>query len=383
MNIKSLLLGSAAALVAVSGARAADAIVAAEPEPVEYVRVCDAFGTGYFYIPGTETCLRIGGYMRVEGFGGTPYTQITGMAGKKTYNLHTRSSLQVSTASETELGTLRTFLEVRHNWNTSQLPIGVAPAFTAPGAPGYSNGSTIDLNHAWIQLGGLRFGKTDSFFTTWTGYAGSVINDWTPVKYGLFGTHLISYTVTGGAWRAGLSLEQGDSNRTVVAATATTPAVTAGWGIDDYMPHVVAGLGFTAGMVDLSGTIGWDSRNAAGQGGWAGKIRANVKFNDAASAFLMLMYGQNTSAYTAWAIAGNTNTFAVIGGGSYAFTDKATFNFQAGWANAPTPVKDTWNLTANVAYALVPGLTITPEVSWVSTAGVGSVGAGIRAQRSF
>ncbi|MGO4659811.1 porin, partial [Ensifer sp. 2YAB10] len=47
MNIKSLLLGSAAALAAVSGAQAADAIVAAEPEPMEYVRVCDAFGNAF------------------------------------------------------------------------------------------------------------------------------------------------------------------------------------------------------------------------------------------------------------------------------------------------------------------------------------------------
>ena len=61
MNIKSLLIGSAAALAAVSGAQAADAIVAAEPEPLEYVRVCDAFGTGFFYIPGTVTCLKFGG----------------------------------------------------------------------------------------------------------------------------------------------------------------------------------------------------------------------------------------------------------------------------------------------------------------------------------
>ena len=63
MNIKSLLLGSAAALVAVSGARAADAVMAPEPEPVEYVRVCDAYGAGFFYIPGTETCLAISGYV--------------------------------------------------------------------------------------------------------------------------------------------------------------------------------------------------------------------------------------------------------------------------------------------------------------------------------
>ena len=66
MNIKSLLLGSAAALAVVSGAQAADAIVAAEPEPMEYVRVCDAFGTGFFYIPGTETCLKIGGFVRFQ-----------------------------------------------------------------------------------------------------------------------------------------------------------------------------------------------------------------------------------------------------------------------------------------------------------------------------
>ncbi|MDP3899349.1 MAG: porin, partial [Mesorhizobium sp.] len=63
MNIKSLLIGSAAALVAVTGARAADAVMAPEPEPVEYVRICDAYGAGFFYIPGTETCLKISGYV--------------------------------------------------------------------------------------------------------------------------------------------------------------------------------------------------------------------------------------------------------------------------------------------------------------------------------
>src|SRR5689334_24898360 len=66
MNIKSLLLGSAAALIAVSGARAADAVVVAEPEPAEYVKICDVYGAGYFYIPGPETCLRIGGYVRYD-----------------------------------------------------------------------------------------------------------------------------------------------------------------------------------------------------------------------------------------------------------------------------------------------------------------------------
>src|SRR5690606_11075385 len=66
MNIKSLLIGSAAALVMATGAQAADAIVMPEPEPMDYVRICDVYGTGFYYIPGTETCLKIGGYMRYE-----------------------------------------------------------------------------------------------------------------------------------------------------------------------------------------------------------------------------------------------------------------------------------------------------------------------------
>src|SRR5690606_4434725 len=55
INIKTLLTGSAAAPAVVSGSQAAGAIVATEPQPMEYVRVCDTFGTGFFYIPGTET----------------------------------------------------------------------------------------------------------------------------------------------------------------------------------------------------------------------------------------------------------------------------------------------------------------------------------------
>jgi hypothetical protein len=30
------------------------------------VRVCTAYGAGYFYIPGTDTCLKVGGYLRAD-----------------------------------------------------------------------------------------------------------------------------------------------------------------------------------------------------------------------------------------------------------------------------------------------------------------------------
>ncbi|MBY5406077.1 porin, partial [Rhizobium leguminosarum] len=111
MNIKSLLLGSAAALAVVSGAQAADAIVAAEPEPVEYVRVCDAYGTGYFYIPGTETCLKIEGYIRFQvNVGDNP-----GGDNDSDWDAVTRGQVQFTAKSDTEYGPLTGVIVMQFN----------------------------------------------------------------------------------------------------------------------------------------------------------------------------------------------------------------------------------------------------------------------------
>ena len=72
--VKSLILGSAAGLIAMSGAQAADLPVKAKA--VEYVRICSLYGAGFFYIPGTDTCIKLGGYLRVDTtFNGAPYDQ--------------------------------------------------------------------------------------------------------------------------------------------------------------------------------------------------------------------------------------------------------------------------------------------------------------------
>src|SRR5262249_21152534 len=70
--IKSATLGSAAVLVALGGARAADLPVKAKA--VEYVRICSLYGPGFLYIPGTDTCIKLGGYLRVDTtFNGGPH----------------------------------------------------------------------------------------------------------------------------------------------------------------------------------------------------------------------------------------------------------------------------------------------------------------------
>ena len=64
--VKSLLLGTAAGFVAVAGAQAADMPVKAKP--VEYVKICSLYGDGFFYLPGTETCIRLGGSVQAIPF---------------------------------------------------------------------------------------------------------------------------------------------------------------------------------------------------------------------------------------------------------------------------------------------------------------------------
>ena len=48
------------------------------------------------------------------------------------------------------------------------------------------------VEHAYIELAGFRVGMTDSLFSTFTGYAGGVIND-DIIDYGPYDTHQIAY----------------------------------------------------------------------------------------------------------------------------------------------------------------------------------------------
>ena len=59
-TIRSLIAGSAAGLIVMGGAQAADLLVKAKA--VEYVRICSLYGAGFYYIPDTDTCIKVGGY---------------------------------------------------------------------------------------------------------------------------------------------------------------------------------------------------------------------------------------------------------------------------------------------------------------------------------
>src|SRR5262245_22244214 len=63
-TVRNLVLSSGAGLMTLGGAQAADLPVKAKA--VEYVKVCSLYGAGFFYIPGTDTCIKLGGYFRAD-----------------------------------------------------------------------------------------------------------------------------------------------------------------------------------------------------------------------------------------------------------------------------------------------------------------------------
>ena len=178
MNIKSLLIGSAAALAAVSGAQAADAIVAAEPEPLEYVRVCDAFGTGFFYIPGTETCLKFGGYVRFQTDFGRD------RSGTSDWNSFTRAQFEIDTRTDTELGALRGFIGFRGNAGS-----------------GSATDSSVFVDQAFIELNGFKVGK---FYSWWDDGLSGESDELS--SNALFNS--IRYNYDAGTFTAGISVDE-------------------------------------------------------------------------------------------------------------------------------------------------------------------------------
>src|SRR6266700_1757000 len=166
--VKSLLLGSAAGLVAVAGAQAADLPVKAKP--VEYVKVCSLYGAGFFYIPGTDTCIKLGGAVRVQaefnaGAGGipvglgssteAPQGQLT-RSGTNDVNFRNRIYFSVDARQQTEYGTLRTYFRFGVQQTT--------PVDQTTSSPGGAPGDMIFWDRAFIQYAGFTVGKTVSFF---------------------------------------------------------------------------------------------------------------------------------------------------------------------------------------------------------------------------
>jgi len=195
-TMKSLVLGSAAALVAMSGAQAADLPVKAKA--VEYVKVCSLYGAGFYYIPGTDTCIKFGGYLRVDllvNSNSDNTGNVSPQGGSKNrltngYTWRSREDFNTDTRTQTEYGVLRTYADFTFSWTSDSynanangttvyaplnITSGTNPNFIAslPNNAGTGNGSagTLGVYFAFIQFAGFTIGKAISQFSMpWVNY---------------------------------------------------------------------------------------------------------------------------------------------------------------------------------------------------------------------
>ncbi|UHS60631.1 porin [Agrobacterium vaccinii] len=370
MNIKSLLIGSAAALAAVTGAQAADAIVAAEPEPMEYVRVCDAFGTGFFYIPGTETCLKFSGYVRFQ----TDFSR--DRSGTSDWDSFTRAQFNVDTRTDTELGALRGFIEFR-------------------GDADNADSAGLNIQQAFIELGGLKVGK---FYNWWddslsgeTDYLNSAT---------LFNS--IRYTYDAGSFWAGVSVDELEGLGTRVTSanvlTGTVADIAAGIEPDNNV-GISAGVGTKLGGFTLQLIGGYDVDREDG----AVRLMGTADIGPGTLG-LAGVYSSGANAYFArseWAVAaeyaikatdkltitpgaqwfGNvsdavrTNTVAL---GTAVSGDSTTLR-SSDWSN-----RDAWTAGLTVDYKITDGLTTKMTANYYDEDGRDDQVTGfVRLQRNF
>jgi hypothetical protein len=363
MKFKLALL----AATVLGGATAAQAADLGRPAPaaVDYVKVCDAYGAGFFYIPGSDTCLQIGGYVRARYFvGGDNYSAagvgatfrpstngaFSNVAGSRLRNnalTQTQASVTFDARTNTEFGLLRSFVDAR--WT-----IGSG-----------ATGATATVDKAYIQFGGLTAGFAESFFDFFTGASfGSVFEP----TWADHTTNLLAYTF---AFGNGISATVSIQDPTI-SANFTADRVQGGQLIGPYSP---AGTTVTAGtygghkVPDFVANVrvdqAWGSAQIMGalhqnydssalygdKMGWA--IGAGVKANlpmIGVGDYVALQgaYGEGALNYVAWglyssdyfrATSGGVNSIAqtkawqISGGFHHGFTKTVSFDFDAGYAS--------------------------------------------------
>jgi hypothetical protein len=187
-GIRSFLIGGAASIFAFATAQAADLPLKAKA--VEYVKVCSLYGAGFWYIPGTDTCIKIGGYLRVDttisggGAHGQPAWSGDSGQGNRFYDAfisRSRMALTIDTRTGTEYGVVRTFAQGNFQFNnfgsSNPSTVGATPTALGGLSGSYLNGvggGYVAVEYIFIQFAGFTFGKSASAYATpWQGFPGN------------------------------------------------------------------------------------------------------------------------------------------------------------------------------------------------------------------
>ncbi len=235
-----------------------------EGQPVEYVKVCSLYGAGFYYIPGTDTCIKIGGFVRAEyghNTGGSLATYVSG--GQALYDRstdtetsRTRVALSADTRTQTEYGTLRSYLRGGWQWGTND-------AIT-------SNNNVTYFDRGFIQFAGFTFGKTESFFDFYPTPVYSYQTGYLEGSSGGVGINVAAYTAQfGNGLSASISLEDQSYRQRAVWAYTGAAAVAA-------LAHPGTNVTGGSGMFDIVGNLRVDQAWGSAQiMGALHQVRAN------------------------------------------------------------------------------------------------------------
>ncbi len=334
MKLGTLLLGTAAGLMVASAAQAADLPGEPVPAAVDYVKVCDTFGAGFFYLPGTDTCLDIGGRVRFR-------TQWNHTDDTDVLSFRADARIDFDIRTSTELGTLRTFVRLGDEFSES----------FSRGIDSGSDGIEIDL--AFIQLGYMTFGLQGDVAN------GDVLFGDNSFGYITGDDDLLGIAVLvddlGGGWYVGAGVYGSNGGRSNIL-----------WGeddVDDYAAVAFQGAvgiaGQPWGAVDLSvvyeyNDAYWDGVTQFGQ--------IEDLFTVKATADLTLAEGVDTRFTASYFDVGDVDGVELSGAVAFGVSDAATL--YTGVVYDIRDGDDAWGANLGVDYVVVPGLIGTAEVSY-------------------
>jgi hypothetical protein len=368
MRPRRLALGTALVLGSAAMAQAADLPV---PERFEYMRVCNAFGTNFHYIPGTDTCLHIGGEVRGEWHYVDGDVDVLFGGPKSDFNNWTsraRANIRLDARTQSGIGQIRTYIDF-------QATVGPANFVTlSNGDVGYS-ATEPELSIAVIEIdnghGVFTAGHTSSFFDFWSSDTFGTrldIDDNTTEQT------LVAYTIGSEKLRGTLSIEDPASGRRrlngaddhegqelpdlvanlrtdqkwgsaqimgVLRHTHDIDGDGVGYAVGAGFTFLLPGLGWTlgtqAGYAD--GALAYITNDPGGVGDFSGPDG-----DDSNEAWMVRagLSGPLTKSVSAWLDGSFTHAETDGGGDEYDF----------------------WALVAGAAWEAAPGLTLGPEVAY-------------------
>jgi hypothetical protein len=392
--VKSVLLGSAATLVVVAGAQAADLPTRKGAPAAEYVKVCKVGDIAGFIIPGSDTCLKISGYVNAQIAVGnvtderkmelslhrvvSSYaTEVTTSTADQVSDVgyYTRGQVNFDAVTNTAMGPLLAHIELQGDAGDNRFDS--------------TSGGTV-INSAYVQWAGITAGKHGSFYDYLAG--GDTWKDFFSPDHSGTPINLLAYTATfGGGFSATLSLEQNESvagvnipwatrfgDTGVNAASGTELGVRSpdiigsldvaqSWG-GAHLAGVAHNVRLTSGvsLFDYGGH-GWFTSSAPSDADtWGYGVIGGVTFN-----LPMLSAGSKIAfqgAYAHGAIAYSGATSPAWGEQDQGFNTNGNGTLfpmaDAIWTGSGWELSNAWSLAAQLTWKVSPQFEIDPEVAY-------------------